>query len=48
MDGVVATPIAGIVPFLKLGRSEDVQCGTLMQQARQIIEQPSASQVALR
>ena len=44
----VVTPVAGVVPFLQFGRNQDVECGPLIQQARQTIEQPAAMQVARR
>ncbi len=43
----VATPLALIVPFLQTGGNQDVQCGPLMQAAKQSIHQPMAH-VAVR
>jgi uncharacterized protein involved in outer membrane biogenesis len=37
----VATPLAAIVPFIQMGGKQDVQCGPLMQSARQAIQQPA-------
>jgi len=38
----VAAPLAALVPFLQVGGREDVQCGPLMQAARQSIERPTS------
>jgi len=35
----VATPLAALVPFIQMGGNQDVQCGPLMQAAKQAIEQ---------
>jgi hypothetical protein len=43
----VAAPLAALVPFLQTGGRQDVQCGPLMQAAKQSIEQP-ATRVADR
>jgi uncharacterized protein involved in outer membrane biogenesis len=37
----VAAPLAAIVPFIQVGEKPDVQCGPLMQAARQSIHQPA-------
>jgi uncharacterized protein involved in outer membrane biogenesis len=44
---VVATPLAVIVPFIQMGGNKDVQCGPLMQAAKQSIQQ-DATHVAVR
>ncbi len=36
----IAAPLAAIVPFVQLGRGEDVQCGPLLHATRQKIERP--------
>lgn len=38
----IATPLALIVPFLQTGENKDVQCGPLMQAAKQSIQQGSS------
>jgi hypothetical protein len=38
--GIVATPLAAVVPFIQLGSAPDVQCGPLVQSAKQKIQQP--------
>ena len=43
----VAAPLAAIVPFMQMGGQQDVQCGPLMQAAKQSIEQ-RATHVASR
>jgi uncharacterized protein involved in outer membrane biogenesis len=39
--GVIATPLAAIVPFVQLGSAPDIQCGPLLQSAKQKIHQPA-------
>jgi hypothetical protein len=36
----IATPLAAIVPFVQMGRQQQVQCGPLMQTAKQSMQQP--------
>ncbi|HSQ04395.1 MAG TPA: AsmA family protein, partial [Burkholderiales bacterium] len=45
--GLIATPLAAIVPLVQFGHSENVQCGPLLQAARQKIQEPD-TQIASR
>ena len=45
---VVATPLAAVVPFIQLGGQSDLQCGPLVQQARQQIRGEAPAAVAKR
>ena len=46
--GIVATPLAALLPLIQTGRGEDIQCGPLLQTARQAIQQPRKEIAAAR
>jgi uncharacterized protein involved in outer membrane biogenesis len=46
--GLVAAPLAAIVPFIQLGTSENVQCGALLEAARRKIDAPPTHLAAKR
>lgn len=39
--GTIATPLAALVPFIQFGKADAVDCGPLMQAAKQAIHKPS-------
>lgn len=46
--GIVAAPLAAILPFVQHGRAGDVDCAPLVASARQFIDQPGEQKLALR
>ena len=39
--GTIATPLAALVPFIQVGRSETFECGPLVQAQKEAIHKPS-------